>query len=82
LEYTEGETPLPVVRAKGENLIAKRIIEIAQEEGIPIMENIPLARALHEQSSVDRYIPVDLIEAVAEVLRWVEQVKNQRGTGF
>jgi len=82
LEYTEGETPLPVVRAKGENLIAKRIIEIAQAEGIPIMENIPLARALHEQSSVDRYIPVDLIEAVAEVLRWVEQVKNQRVPGF
>jgi len=78
LEYREGETPLPIVRAKGQNLIAKRIIEIAQQEGIPIMENVPLARALHEQASVDQYIPSDLIQAVAEVLRWVAQLQNQR----
>jgi type III secretion protein U len=38
------------------------------------MENVPLARALHEQSQVDQYIPSDLIEAVAEVLRWVAQL--------
>lgn len=78
LEYREGETPLPIVRAKGENLSAKRIIEIAQQEGIPIMENVPLARALHEQAALDQYIPSDLIEAVAEVLRWVAQLENQR----
>lgn len=77
LEYRDGETPLPIVRAKGENLNAKRIIEIAKENGIPIMENVPLARALHEESSIDQYIPADLIEAVAEVLRWVEQLENQ-----
>jgi type III secretion protein U len=77
LEYREGQTPLPIVRAKGENLLAKRIIEIAKQEGIPIMENVPLARALHEQSAVDQYIPRDLIEAVAEVLRWVMQMENR-----
>lgn len=77
LEYRDGETPLPIIRAKGENLNAKRIIEIARENGIPIMENVPLARTLHEESSIDQYIPADLIEAVAEVLRWVEQLKNQ-----
>jgi type III secretion protein U len=76
LEYKDGETPLPVVRAKGENLVAKRIIEIAEQEGIPILQNIPLAHALNEQSTVDRYIPVDLIEAVAEVLRWVAQLEH------
>ena len=42
------------------------------------MENVPLARSLHETSEVDRYIPPDLIEAVAEVLRWVEQVDAER----
>lgn len=78
LEYREGETPLPIVRAKGQNLLAKRIIEIAQQEGIPIMENVPLARALHEQATVDQYIPSDLIQAVAEVLRWVAQLEKQR----
>ncbi|MCP5306237.1 MAG: type III secretion system export apparatus subunit SctU [Chromatiaceae bacterium] len=78
LDYREGETPLPIVRAKGENLIAKRIIEIAREEGIPVMENVPLARALHEQTRVDQYIPPDLIEAVAEVLRWVQRLEQQK----
>lgn len=78
LEYREGETPLPIVRAKGENLMAQRIIEIARAEGIPVMENVPLARALHEQSQVDQYIPSDLIEAVAEVLRWVAQLEPPR----
>ena len=77
LEYRDGETPLPVVRAKGENLTAKRIIELAKEYGVPVMENVPLARALHEQTSVDQYIPSDLIEAVAEVLRWVAQLDRQ-----
>ena len=77
LEYREGETPLPIIRAKGENLNARRIIEIARENGIPVMENVPLARALHEQSAVDQYIPADLIEAVAEVLRWVKQFEHQ-----
>lgn len=66
---------MPIVRAKGENLMAQRIIEIARAEGIPVMENVPLARALHEQSQVDQYIPSDLIEAVAEVLRWVAQLE-------
>lgn len=74
LEYRDGETPLPVVRAKGENLMAAQIIRIAEQEGIPIMENVPLARALHEQSRIDQYIPSDLITAVAEVLRWVARV--------
>ncbi|MBK5941089.1 type III secretion system export apparatus subunit SctU [Halochromatium roseum] len=78
LEYREGETPLPIVRAKGEHLMAQRIIEIARAEGIPVMENVPLARALHEQSQVDQYIPSDLIEAVAEVLRWVAQLEPPR----
>ncbi len=74
LEYREGETPLPVVRAKGENLMAAQIIRLAEQEGIPVMENVPLARALHEQSQVDQYIPSDLIAAVADVLRWVARL--------
>lgn len=82
LDYREGETPLPIVRAKGENLLAKRIIEIARAEGIPVMENVPLARALHEQAEVDQYIPADLIEAVAEVLLWVKRLEEQRAAGL
>ncbi len=75
LIYDGEETPLPLIAAKGENLLARRIIEIAREEGIPVMENVPLARALHQNGEIDRYIPSDLIEPVAEVLRWVQSLQ-------
>lgn len=76
LYYEPGKTPLPVIKAKGENLIARRIKEIAQREGIPIMENVPLARGLLAQGEVDQYIPSELIGAVAEVLRWVQSLER------
>jgi type III secretion protein U len=79
LRYTPGDTPLPLVVAKGENLNAARIIEIAREAGVPIMENVPLARALLADAEVDRYIPNALIEPVAEVLRWVRELGRSEG---
>lgn len=48
------------------------MIEIAREEGIPAMQNVPLARALNEDGDIDRYIPSELIGPVAEVLRWMQ----------
>jgi type III secretion protein U len=48
------------------------MIEAAREEGVPIMQNIPLARGLYAESAIDQYIPSSLIEPVAEVLRWVQ----------
>ncbi|CAK0770674.1 Yop proteins translocation protein U [Gammaproteobacteria bacterium] len=78
LLYESEKTPLPMVLAKGENLIAKRMIEIAREEGIPVMENVPLAHALLENGLINQYIPSDLIEPVAEVLRWVAQLERPR----
>ena len=65
--------------AKGENLNAAPIIEIAREAGVPIMENVPLARALLADAEVDRYIPNALIEPVAEVLRWVRELGRSEG---
>lgn len=75
LRYEKEETKLPVVLAKGENLLAKRIVEIAQQEGIPIMVNVPLAQDLYEKGNIDEYIPSELIESVAEVLKWVYRMK-------
>lgn len=51
--------------------IAKLIREAAVAEGIPIMENVPLARALYAKVKVEEHIPVELVEPVAEVLKWV-----------
>jgi type III secretion protein U len=78
LYYEKDKTPLPVVLTKGENLLAKRIIEVAREEGIPIMQNVPLAQDLYEHGDIDQYIPSELIEPVAEVLKWVQQLQRER----
>jgi type III secretion protein U len=78
LEYREGETPLPIIAAMGKNLNAKRIIRIAEEEEIPIYENVPLAHALNDDGQLGNYIPVELIDEVAEVLRWVYDMEQEQ----
>ena len=49
--------------------MATQMIEAAREAGVPVMQDVPLARALFEQGQADQYIPSDLIEPVAAVLR-------------
>ncbi len=78
LYYAPGETKLPIVLAKGEDLRAAAIRKVAQEHGIPMMRNVPLARALYASVAVEQYIPSELIDPVAEVLRWVRQLEQQR----
>ncbi len=75
--YEKDETRLPIVLAKGEGALAKRMIAAAHEEGIPIMRNVPLAHDLFDHATVEKYIPSDLIESVAEVLRWVQQLERE-----
>jgi type III secretion protein U len=76
LWYEAERTPLPVVLAKGEGALAERMIRTAKEAGIPIMQNIPLAHALMGSADVEQYIPSELIEPVAEVLRVVKQLSE------
>jgi type III secretion protein U len=77
LHYDPAETPIPMVVAKGEGEVAKAIRQAAQEAGVPIYRDVSLARALQGSTPINDYIPDDLIEAVAQVLRWVERMKNQ-----
>jgi type III secretion protein U len=74
--YDADKTPLPIVMAKGEGFLAARMRAVAEEEGIPIMENVPLARELLQEAPVDQYIPSSLIEPVAEVLRWLQTLER------
>ncbi len=78
LDYDAEKTPLPVIVAKGEGALAQRMIEVAKEEGIPIMRNVPLARALFRDGAENAYIQKDLIGPVAEVLRWVQSLEGER----
>lgn len=77
LDYEKDRTPLPVVLAKGEGLLAQRMMEVAKQEGIPVMRNVPLARALYRDGTENAYIPQDLIGPVAEVLRWVQSLESR-----
>lgn len=80
LLYVKDITPLPIVTAKGEGVLARRMVEAAREAGVPVMENVPLAWGLLRTASVDRFIPGELIEPVAEILRMVRAGAAQEGT--
>ena len=67
LKYDEKNMSAPQVIAKGTNFIAKKIKEIAKREGIPIVEDKPLARALNKVE-INNYIPEKLYKAVAKIL--------------
>jgi type III secretion protein U len=75
LHYDPQETPIPMVVAKGEGEVARAIRQAAEEAGVPVYRDVSLARALQGQTPINDYIPDDLIEPVAHVLRWVERMK-------
>ena len=77
LRYEMGETDLPVVMAKGEAHLAALIRKIAEEEGIPVMRNIDLARGLYADVEENNYISSEFFAAVAEVLRWVDALREE-----
>ena len=64
--------------AKGQNLIAEKIKQIAMECGIPTVENKPLAQALFKAVNVGDAIPADLYRAVAEILAYVFRLKERQ----
>ncbi|MCI9192069.1 flagellar biosynthesis protein FlhB [Acutalibacter muris] len=77
LRYKQGEDAAPVVLAKGQDELAARIVAKGEEAKVPIIENVPLARALYAQAEVDHEIPPDLYAAVAEVLVYVYKLENK-----
>jgi flagellar biosynthetic protein FlhB len=77
LKYDEKKMAAPVVLAKGSELIAARIRELAKEHHVPIVEAPPLARALHRHVEIGEAIPQSLFTAVAQVLAYVYQLNTQ-----
>lgn len=76
LEYRREKNPAPIVVAKGRDYVALKIREIARINGVPIIENPPLARALHAGADVGETIPAALFGAVAEVLAYLIRIKQ------
>lgn len=79
IRYDESAAGAPRVVAKGADLLAARIRELAAQAGVPLLEAPPLARALYAHVDVDREIPAALYNAVAQVLAWVYQLRHRAG---
>jgi flagellar biosynthesis protein FlhB len=76
LEYRRETMVAPRVVAKGRNLIAAKIREIARAHDVPIVENVPLAQSLYKATEVGETIPGELFGAVAEVLAYLIRLKQ------
>jgi flagellar biosynthetic protein FlhB len=77
LKYN-SQMPAPKLIAKGQDLIALKIRELAKEHDIPLVENKELARALYSNVEVDEEVPIDYYEAVAQVISYVYKLKGKK----
>jgi flagellar biosynthetic protein FlhB len=77
LRYQHDSMATPIVVAKGKNLLALRIRQIATEHHIPLVENPPLAQALYKSVDVGREIPPHLYRAVAEILAYIYKLARR-----
>ena len=80
LEYRPASMAAPVVVAKGQNLIALKIKELARWNDVPIVENPPLAQALYKATEVGQMIPPKLYAAVAEILAFLYRAQMRMRT--
>jgi len=76
VQYDPEKMAAPKVLAKGAHKVAERIVELARANGIPVMQNIPLAQALFRTVEVDQEIPPELYVAMAEVLAYVYKLRG------
>jgi len=76
LSYKMESMEAPKVIAKGANLVAQKIKDLAREHDIPIVENKPLAQTLYKTVKIGSYIPVDLYKTVAEILAYVFKARS------
>jgi flagellar biosynthetic protein FlhB len=73
LRYIREEGGAPLVVAKGKDLLALKIREIAERENIPVLEKKELARAMYDLVEVDRMIPQEFFRPIAELIHFLGQ---------
>jgi len=77
LQYEPNTMPAPKLVAKGADLVAKRIRELAEENEVPIVENPPVARTLYATVELDEVIPPEHYKVVAEIISFVFKMKRK-----
>ncbi len=78
IKYDKDEAPVPTVVAKGEKLVAQQIKVVAEDNDVPLIENVELARALFGACEVGQAIPTELYKAVAEILAYIIKLKKKK----
>lgn len=81
LKYKIDQDNAPLVLAKGQDHIARKILEIGEEHGVTVVENKPLARGLYASTEVNQEIPAEYYSAVAEILVYVYRLNKKDGAG-
>ena len=81
LKYESGKTQAPVCVAKGIDALALRIRAVAEENDVPVVENPPLARALHAAVELDEPVPPEHYKAVAQVIGYVMRINGKMTAG-
>jgi flagellar biosynthetic protein FlhB len=81
LQYDHETMAAPVVIAKGADFLAKRIRELALQSGVPVVERKELARVLYDHVDIGQQVPAEQYAAVAEVVRYVYQLKGKKLPG-
>ena len=77
LKYDIDKNSAPVVLAKGQDELALRIIDVGEENKVPIVENRPLARALYQDTEINGEIPQEHYGAVAEILVYIYKINEK-----
>ncbi len=77
LKYEQGKQSAPCVVAKGADLVAEKIREVARASNVPIVEDKPLAQVLYKMVKVEDSIPANLYRSVAEVLAYVYRLRQK-----
>ena len=77
LAYDGTRMAAPRLVAKGVDALAQRIRELARQHGVPVVENPPLARALHDQVELGREVPAEHWRAVAEIIGHLMQLTKR-----
>jgi type III secretion protein U len=77
IDYDSETSPVPTIAAKGEDHVARAMRKAAEEAGVPIVRNVPLARDLLARGEEGEIIPADLFDIIAEVILWAREVREQ-----
>jgi type III secretion YscU/HrpY family protein len=77
IDYDRELNPVPTIAAKGEDHVALAMRQAAEEAGVPIVRNVPLARDMLARAEIGEIVPSDLFDIIAEVILWAREVREQ-----